>query len=128
MARTVRDAKLETRAARLRLSLRQKPHWKTLVPGRLHLGYRKKAQDRPDRNGEDGSRCQAGNKGGKAPSFSAPKAPLEDVSAWEASPWLSQKGQGSTRSEWRGRFAMPSWKQGRQGSVFLCAKSPIGRR
>jgi len=47
MARTVRDAKLETRAARLRLSLRQKPHWKTLVPGRLHLGYRKKAKDRP---------------------------------------------------------------------------------
>jgi integrase len=44
MARTVRDAKLETRAARARLQPNRKPHWKTLVPGSLHLGYRKKSK------------------------------------------------------------------------------------
>ena len=47
MPRTVRDAKLETRAARGRLTPSKRPHWKTLVPRRLHLGYRKKAKDRP---------------------------------------------------------------------------------
>jgi hypothetical protein len=47
MARTIRDAKLETRAARARLLPRRKPHWKTLVPGTLHLGYRRKDKDRP---------------------------------------------------------------------------------
>jgi len=47
MPRMVRDVKLETRAARGRLAPSKKPHWKTLVPGRLHLGYRKKAKDRP---------------------------------------------------------------------------------
>src|SRR5262249_54515844 len=44
MARTIRDAKLETRAARARLNPSRKPHWKTLVPGSLHLGYRKKSK------------------------------------------------------------------------------------
>ena len=40
MARTVRDAKLETRAAREKLEARGKPYYRALEPG-LHLGYRK---------------------------------------------------------------------------------------
>ena len=40
MARTIRDATLETRAARGRLKPRGKPYYKSLEPG-LHLGYRK---------------------------------------------------------------------------------------
>jgi integrase len=40
MARSVRDAKLDSRAARERLSARGKPYFRTLDPG-LHLGYRK---------------------------------------------------------------------------------------
>lgn len=47
MARTIRDAKLETRAARARLATSKRPYWKTLVPDRLHLGYRKKSKDQP---------------------------------------------------------------------------------
>jgi integrase len=40
MTRTVRDTNLETRAARLRLAVRGKPHWRVLESG-LHLGYRR---------------------------------------------------------------------------------------
>ncbi len=40
MARTVRDANLESRAARLRLKASHRPHWKTLDQG-AHLGYRR---------------------------------------------------------------------------------------
>ena len=40
MARSIRDAKLDSRAARERLSARGKPYFRTLDPG-LHLGYRK---------------------------------------------------------------------------------------
>ncbi|WP_315729124.1 site-specific integrase [Bradyrhizobium sp. SZCCHNS2015] len=40
MARTVRDAKLETREARLRLKPRPKPYYRVMDPG-LHLGYRR---------------------------------------------------------------------------------------
>lgn len=40
MARTVRDAKLDTREARLRLKPRPKPHYRLIEEG-LHLGYRK---------------------------------------------------------------------------------------
>lgn len=40
MARTVRDANLETRTARGRLKPSGKPYWRALDPG-LHLGYRK---------------------------------------------------------------------------------------
>jgi integrase len=40
MARTVRDANLESRTARSRLKARGKPYFRTLEPG-LHLGYRK---------------------------------------------------------------------------------------
>jgi integrase len=47
MPRTIRDAKLETRAARDRLRTGQTPHFKTLVPGKLHLGYRRKRKDLP---------------------------------------------------------------------------------
>lgn len=47
MTRTVRDSKLETRAARARLPAQPKPHWKTLEPGKLHLGYRRKHKDLP---------------------------------------------------------------------------------
>ncbi len=38
MARTVRDANLETRAARLRLKPRAEPYWRSIDPG-AHLGY-----------------------------------------------------------------------------------------
>jgi integrase len=47
MSRTVRDSKLETRASRDRLPARKRPHWRTLVPGLLHLGYRKRAKGAP---------------------------------------------------------------------------------
>jgi hypothetical protein len=47
MTRTVRDAKLESRAARDRLPVGPKTYWKTLEPGQLHLGYRRKAKDQP---------------------------------------------------------------------------------
>lgn len=40
MARTVRDTKLDTRAARDRLAARHEPYWRTLYEG-AHLGYRK---------------------------------------------------------------------------------------
>ena len=40
MARTVRDAKLETRAARERLPVHHEPYWRAIVRG-SHLGYRK---------------------------------------------------------------------------------------
>ena len=40
MARSVRDARLETRAAREKLKPRGKPYYRALDPG-LHLGYRK---------------------------------------------------------------------------------------
>ena len=42
MARTVRDAKLDTRAARLRLRIRPEPYWRTLEKG-FALGYRRRA-------------------------------------------------------------------------------------
>ena len=40
MARTLKDASLDTRAARGRLTPRQKPYYRAIEPG-LHLGYRK---------------------------------------------------------------------------------------
>lgn len=40
MARTVRDASLESRAARSRLKPRHEPYWRAIEPGR-HIGYRK---------------------------------------------------------------------------------------
>src|ERR1700730_15546749 len=38
MARTVRDANLETRTARLRLGMRAEPYWRTIDAG-AHLAY-----------------------------------------------------------------------------------------
>ena len=43
MARTVRESKLETRAARGRLKLQHEPYWRTISEGR-HIGYRKGAR------------------------------------------------------------------------------------
>jgi integrase len=43
MARTVRDAKLETRTARLRLPIRTEPYWRGLEKG-FALGYRRRAK------------------------------------------------------------------------------------
>jgi integrase len=45
--RTIRDARLESRAARLRLTPQADPYWKTLQPAKLHLGYRRRAGDKP---------------------------------------------------------------------------------
>ena len=42
MARTVREAGLASRTARLRLSVANKPYWRALEQG-LHLGYRRRA-------------------------------------------------------------------------------------
>ena len=42
MARTVRDAKLESRTARAGLKVSGKPYWRAIEQG-LHLGYRKGA-------------------------------------------------------------------------------------
>jgi hypothetical protein len=42
MARTVREATLGTRSARLRLSVQTKPYWRVIEQG-LHLGYRRRA-------------------------------------------------------------------------------------
>src|SRR6266404_109408 len=42
MARTVRDASLETRTARLRLPIRTEPYWRGLEKG-FALGYRRRA-------------------------------------------------------------------------------------
>src|SRR5262249_25287409 len=41
MARTVRDASVETRTARLRLSIRSEPYWRGLERG-FALGYRRR--------------------------------------------------------------------------------------
>ena len=40
MARTLQDARLDSREARLRLKARGKPYWRTIEPG-LHQGYRR---------------------------------------------------------------------------------------
>jgi len=47
MARTVRDAKLDTREARRRLAAQPKAHWRTLRPGELALGYCRRRRDAP---------------------------------------------------------------------------------
>jgi integrase len=44
MPRTVRDARIETRAARAKLPIQGKPHWRALGTG-LHLGYRRSRID-----------------------------------------------------------------------------------
>lgn len=47
MARIVRDARLETRAARNRLKPMAKPYWRTIRPKALHLGYRRRRKGEP---------------------------------------------------------------------------------
>jgi hypothetical protein len=42
MVGIVKTAKLRTRSDRAALKLGRKPHWIALMPGRLHLGYRRK--------------------------------------------------------------------------------------
>ena len=42
MARTVREARIETRTARAKLKPGRQPHWRALLPGRLRLGYQRK--------------------------------------------------------------------------------------
>lgn len=49
MARTVRDSKLDSRAARDKLPTRAKPYYKMLIPGTLHLGYRRRRKGLPGR-------------------------------------------------------------------------------
>jgi integrase len=49
MTRTVRDSKLDSRAARDKLKPRAKPYYKMLIPGTLHLGYRRRRKGLPGR-------------------------------------------------------------------------------
>src|SRR5271166_352856 len=42
MARTVRESRLETRTARDRLKARPEPHYRTVIPQLLALGYKKR--------------------------------------------------------------------------------------
>jgi integrase len=42
MARTVREARIETRTARAKLKRGRQAHWRALLPGRLRLGYQRK--------------------------------------------------------------------------------------
>jgi integrase len=46
MARTVQDAKLGSRNARDQLEPRARPYYKMLIPGVLHLGYRRRRKGR----------------------------------------------------------------------------------
>ena len=45
MAKTVNDARIDTRTARERLKTQTGPHWRTLIPGKLHLGYRRRKKE-----------------------------------------------------------------------------------
>src|SRR5665647_3779068 len=42
MARSVQDAKLDSRNARDKLAARARPYYTTLIPGELHIGYRRR--------------------------------------------------------------------------------------
>ena len=44
MARTVHEAKIETRTARAKLKRGRQAHWRAILPGRLHLGYQRKPE------------------------------------------------------------------------------------
>jgi hypothetical protein len=46
MSRTVQDAKLDSRNARDKLEPRNRPYYKMLIPGELHLGYRRRRKGR----------------------------------------------------------------------------------
>ncbi len=47
MARTVRDAKLENGTARSKLKSGDEIHFRTLIPGQVHLGYRRRQSGMP---------------------------------------------------------------------------------
>jgi integrase len=49
MAGTVRHSKIETATARLRLKPGRKAYWRSIVPGRLSVGYTRKAAGEPGR-------------------------------------------------------------------------------
>ena len=44
MARSVQDTKLDSRNARDRLKPRARPYYTTLIPGELHIGYRRRSK------------------------------------------------------------------------------------
>jgi integrase len=70
MARSLRDSRLETREARLRLKPRGKPYWRLIEPG-LHLGYRRL-------KGRSGTWCVRRYAGGQAYSVEALRGVLAD--------------------------------------------------
>ena len=45
MSGTVREARLQTPTARARLKRGRQPHWRAIVPGRVHLGYQRRESD-----------------------------------------------------------------------------------
>src|SRR5262245_43809991 len=45
MTGTVKEARLATPTARARLTRGRQPHWRALIPGRVHLGYRRRPED-----------------------------------------------------------------------------------
>jgi integrase len=49
MAGTVREATLQTPTARARLKRGRQPHWRALVPGKIHLGYQRWPEDHAGR-------------------------------------------------------------------------------
>jgi integrase len=49
MAGTVREAKLNSRATRARLKRGRQPHWRTIIVGRVHLGYQRWPEDQEGR-------------------------------------------------------------------------------
>jgi len=49
MAGTVRHAKLETRTSRARLKRGRQPHWRSIIAGRVHLGYQRRPEDQEGR-------------------------------------------------------------------------------
>ncbi|MER8857416.1 tyrosine-type recombinase/integrase [Mesorhizobium sp. M0757] len=45
MPRTLEDSKLETKTARSKLPTGETVHWKSIDPGKLHLGYRRRPEE-----------------------------------------------------------------------------------
>jgi integrase len=70
MARTLRDAKLDTREARSRLKVQGRPYWRLIDPG-LHLGYRRLA-------GRPGTWCVRRYVGNQTYTVSALKGVADD--------------------------------------------------
>jgi hypothetical protein len=49
MSGIIREAKLQTPIARARLKRGRQAHWRTIIPGKAHLGYQRRADDRRGR-------------------------------------------------------------------------------